>query len=141
MRAYLQTHEDTRYVTYLSFPLVQNEIKDPAFQWEETGKEFSYQGEMYDVISVKTSNDSFHICAIKDDRENELEKQIASIRHTKNDSGSNPVFSLLKFFSAFDIADTAIVFPVTKCFTDHIAKPYDDLISSGTEIHSPPPRC
>jgi len=141
MRAYLQTHNDSRYGTYLNFALVENEIKDPSFEWEETDEEFSYQGEKYDVVSLKVSKDSIRICALKDDRENELDKQMAVIRHTTNDKGSDPVLSLVKFFSAFDITNSNIVFSPVTLINDFPVTPVHEHLYAGTEIHSPPPRC
>ena len=140
MRVYLQTHNDTRYGTYLNFPVVKNEVSDPAFEWEETDAEFSYQGALYDVVSVQRTKDSIRICALKDDRENDLEKQIAGIRHSKQDRDTDPVLSLLKFFSAFEQTHNGIVF-----LSHNIAVTYREsanpvYVSCNTEIHSPPPR-
>lgn len=140
MRAYLQTHDDTRYGTYLNFPVVKNEVADPAFAWEETDAEFSYQGELYDVISLKRTKDSIRICALKDNRENDLEKQIAGIRHSKQDRDTDPVLSLLKFFSAFEQTPTGIVFLSHSVKVAYYTGANPVYISCHTEIHSPPPR-
>ncbi len=140
MRAYLQTHDDTRYGTYLSFPVVKNKIADPAFEWEETNKEFSYHGELYDVVAIKRTQDSIRICAMKDDRENDLEKQMAGIRHSKQERDSNPVLSLMKFFSVFEQAGDEIVFLSCKIPVSYCVGPNRDYTSCHTEIHSPPPR-
>jgi hypothetical protein len=115
-------------------------VNDPAFEWEETNEEFSYHGELYDVVSIKKTKDSIRICALKDDRENDLEKQIAGIRHSKQDKDANPVLSLMKFFSVFEQTTNGIVFlshnmPVLYCVS---ANPV--YVSCNTEIHSPPPR-
>lgn len=140
MHAYLQTHDDTRYGTYLNFPLVKNEVNDPGFKWEETNEEFSYHGEMYDVVSIKTTKDSIRICALKDDRENELDKQLENIRHSKNDRNANPVLSLMKFFSAFDQVNAGIVFLTHTIPVHYSVNPNPVYLSYSTEIHSPPPR-
>jgi hypothetical protein len=140
MRAYLQTHDDTRYGTYLIFPIVKNEVRDPDFEWEETNEEFSYHGELYDVVSVKITKDSIQICGLKDDRENGLEKQMANIRHSKHDTGANPILSLLKFFSAFDQVSTGIVFLSNSMLIPYSLSPNPVYASCNTEINSPPPR-
>ncbi len=140
MRAYLETHDDTRYGTYLHFPVVKNEVSDPAFTWEETNEEFSYQGELYDVVSIKRSKDSIRICALKDDRENDLEKQVAGIRHSKQDRDTNPVISLMKFFSAFDQTTNGIVFLSHNSPVVYFSVANPVYVSCHTEIHSPPPR-
>ena len=141
MRAYLQSHNDTRFGTYLDLALVNNEVNDPSFEWEETNEEFRYKGEMYDVVSMQRSKNSIHLCALKDVRENDLEKQLSSIRHSNNGNGSNTMLALMKFFSAFDISESTIDFTSIKNDTRYFSGPYHDLISAGTEIHSPPPRC
>lgn len=140
MRAYLQTHDDTRYGTYLNFPIVKNEVSDPSFDWEETDAEFSYQGELYDVVSIKKTKDSIRICALKDDRENDLEKQIAGIRHSKQDKDANPVLSLMKFFSAFEQTQNNIIFLFHNLSTTYCVSDNPVYVSCNTEIHSPPPR-
>lgn len=140
MRAYLKTHNDSRLGTYLGFRLVQNKINDPSFEWTETNTEFSYQGEMYDVVSIKTTRDSICICALKDNRENELDKQMAAIRHSRNDTGSHPVISLMKFFSAFTFSDTGIVFPSYTAAVCYAVNPFMSILSGNSEILSPPPR-
>lgn len=140
MRAYLKTHDDTRYGTYLNFPVVKNVINDPAFEWEETNQEFSYRGELYDVVSVIRTKDSIRIYALKDKRENDLEKQVAGIRHSKQDRDANPLVSLMKFFSAFEQTHTAIIFLSHNSAVTYRAAMNQAYVSCNTEIHSPPPR-
>ena len=140
MRAYLQTHNDTRYGTYLVFPLVKNEVNDSAFEWEEINEEFSYHGEMYDVVSINNTQDSIRICALKDDRENKLDEQMETIRHSPKGTHANPVLSLIKFFSAFDRVNTGIVFLTHTIPVHYAVNPNPVYLSYSTEIHSPPPR-
>lgn len=140
MHSYLQTHDDSRLGTYLVFRLTGNKIKDPSFEWEETNREFSYQGEMYDVVSIKTTNDSIRICALKDGRENELGKQMAAIRRSRNNTGSHPVISLMKFFSACTVSDTGIVFSSYTGTVCYALNPFPAILSGNAGILSPPPR-
>ena len=101
MRAYLQTHKDERFGTYLNFSEKEHQISDPNFEWEEVDEEFTYQGEMYDVVSINHQNGQILICALKDDKENHLERQVAEIRHTGNESKGIPFPTVFKFFSSF----------------------------------------
>jgi hypothetical protein len=141
MKAYLSTHTDLRYGVYLDFLVNAEGIEDPAFEWEEENEEFKYKGDWYDVVSVKNSTDSIHICAIKDDRENELEKGLSAIHgETHSSSGAAPV-SFFKFFPAFYFSNTHPTF-----FSQQDAVIYhlyreEVLLPVSQEVNTPPPRC
>ncbi|MEO8069681.1 MAG: hypothetical protein ABI599_18435 [Flavobacteriales bacterium] len=62
---------DVRYITRFSFALVNGDVSDPGFQWEEKG-EFSYAGKMYDVVTSQKTADRVTLVCISDSRENRL---------------------------------------------------------------------
>jgi hypothetical protein len=41
-------------------------------QWEEEGKEFSLNGEMYDVVKIKKENGNIYIFCVNDDNEDKI---------------------------------------------------------------------
>lgn len=56
--------------------------------WTEQSKEFSYRGEMYDVIKIITSGDSTRYFCIKDTKETNLRYSVD--QHVKNENAPSP---------------------------------------------------
>ncbi len=104
MQTCLATNNGTLYGTYLSFRSVNDAIKDPSFEWEETNKEFRYRGEMYDVISIHYEKNTATIYCINDHKEKALEKQAEQMLHkqTNQSAGSKAVFQKMQL-TAFDL--------------------------------------
>lgn len=140
MKTYQKQHMDTRYGTFLSFQLKDNQVDDPFFVWEENNEEFRYKGELYDVVALQRSASNIRICATKDSRENDLEKQVAEIHHDKDAGSSDGSISFIKFFSAFCISHNVLsLFSPTGSLSYGPA--YDtDLLADNHEVSSPPPR-
>lgn len=141
MRAYLQKNKDTRLGTYFSFAVKDKKITDTHFSWEEKDEEFSYDGKMYDVVTVAYHSDSARICALKDERENNLAEQLAVIHngnHTDSEAGAKTAFH---FFSVF----TMIQEPFYPCRTSFIIRHWpgsaERILLDLTEVTTPPPRC
>lgn len=140
MRTYLKQHSGSAYGEHLSFHLVKGMITDPSFTWEENKEEFRYKGEWYDVVMVHHSADSISITAIKDDRENNLARQVTEIHRTQH-TNSGPAVSLLKFFSPFYIpaASCNIFLPLTQINYGVVTAMR--FLPADREVHTPPPRC
>ena len=70
--------------------------------WERQGKEFRYNGQMYDVIRTENKADSVHYYCIKDTQETRLFAQLDEFvkkqMDTTTSSTHNPVRNLLKVF-------------------------------------------
>lgn len=140
MRTYLKNNPDTRYGTYLSFHLSNNVITDPSVEWEKENEEFRYKGELYDIVTVQRDADSIRVFALKDDRENKLEKQLAEI-HPTHPTSSSSTISVLKFFSVFFIPDRE-----NKSIQKLSAVQYASIMKASfypahREVYTPPPRC
>ncbi len=140
MKSYLAANKDSRYGSYFSFLLSGNRISDPSFQWEDNQKEFRFHGELYDVVSHKTDGDSIRICAIKDTKENNLEKKVAELHRNKGTKDSNKALYNLTFFSLYFLfpEESSTVFQCSSLsFT---ATGVNKLIPICIPILSPPPR-
>lgn len=96
MRAWLSVHDNEPIGDNFYFSLNGKNITDDAFTWEEHDHEFSYHGELYDVVTIHYTENGVTIHALKDGRENELAKQLAGLDHTKQEKNSHK--ALLKFF-------------------------------------------
>ena len=140
MRHYLQNHTDDRYGTYFSFRLSQAKVNDPYFQWEEENQEFRYQGEFYDIVTIHRNGDSLHICALKDGRENELEKQLQDIYKSNTNNKPQSAALAIKFFSVFCYSAGTPTFLLTSKAVNHTNRPDEKLLSEQSDNHTPPPR-
>ena len=140
MKTYLTTHHDDRYGSYFSFKAANGRVNDPSFNWKEKNKEFRYKGEWYDVVSIKQSGDSIKICSLKDDRENNLEKQLAEIHQQKNNRSSTTSLSLIKFFSLFYVSGNEKKFIPQSGKISYGLAVDEDWISTNCQVNTPPPR-
>ncbi|MCW3087712.1 MAG: hypothetical protein JWQ78_1098 [Sediminibacterium sp.] len=141
MKAYLKTHTNPRYGTYLHFALADEEIRDPSFSWEEENEEFTFRGEWYDVVTVDRSGDSIRICALRDERENDLDKQVREIHQAAHQGNPAQSTSYLKFFSAFYISDPALPVFAANAELSYVPAKEKYFQSCGPEVNLPPPRC
>ncbi len=139
MRQWLSSHKRSELGDRFSFVQNGNCITDPAFEWEEINSEFRYHGELYDVIQIRYDQNKVHIVALKDGKENELDKQLAALnahRHGKQKAGS-----VLKFFSVFVSCEvSSLVFPE---YASQLKIPagISPLAFRSSPIALPPPRC
>ncbi len=101
MMAYLVSHDDSSIGSYFNFKLSGSDVLDPDFQWEDDQNEFRYKGELYDVVAKSTSNGSIQLNALKDARENNLEKELSKLHRQTNDESSSGSATLLKLFSFY----------------------------------------
>ena len=95
IQAHLKTNRDTRFSTTLSFRLEKGKIANPEFEWEEANEEFTYRGELYDIITLQYSTDSVQIWALKDIRENTIHRTF--------------VYRITSTMSRFACSDTPVV--------------------------------
>lgn len=139
MRAYLKKHADTKMGEYLSFSARNHIIQAKEFDWEETDQEFSYLGSMYDVVNIRYTTDSVFICALPDNRENNLAEQLATLHKNSQDHHSASL-SLIKMFSVFiqTIPDNTTTFRLFRSV--HISYPGIAIHRTGADVQTPPPR-
>lgn len=103
VRNYLLTHKNMGG-ELLTFQTKNGIVSDESFAWEEE-HEFSFNGKMYDVISVQHENNSVKIHCIKDDDENAL-MELYALSHKatgKNTSSSNQTLKFLTQLYCCDI--------------------------------------
>jgi hypothetical protein len=120
---------------------VQHNEKE--IQWEEEGKEFSLNGEMYDVVKVKHEGEKEYLLCLSDKKEAKvletLEKLVKSDNENSTGSGKhtgNKIILPEWTWESLSITEEGDFFI-------NIAKQYHNdksaLHSSFIEINSPPP--
>lgn len=91
VKAYIHSHPGVADVAF-TFGLDKGKVTDHSFHWEENGKEFSFKGSMYDVVSMKKEKDKLVIKCIDDKKEKELKALMAKMNR-KHKSRSGFAFS------------------------------------------------
>lgn len=138
MRQWLSTHKRSELGDRFSFVQNGDNITDPGFEWEETNSEFRYHGELYDVIQIRYDKERVHIIALKDGKENELDKQLSALDAHRR--GKQKAGSVFKFFSVFVSCESNQPFLPENTDENKIAAGISQLAYQTTSIALPPPR-
>lgn len=121
-----------------SFELIVAEEVAGKIEWEEKGKEFYLDGEMYDVAKIKIKNGKTYLYCLNDKKEkqilNELSKAVNGNHNSKQQKNNlkSPLPDLVcmsseEKLSIFSVPSTYSLFKIT-------------LTSSFEEISMPPPK-
>lgn len=117
---------------------VLEEYKD-KIKWEEQGKEFYLDGEIYDVVRTKEQGDKTVLYCLKDTKEQQLlDHLVKLVKDTRKNSRSGKIIKAPVNTYEAPITDIklGLTFPHREkyaCFTS-------PLHSSVKEIHVPPPK-
>ncbi len=122
-----------------SFQLIIAE-DNHTIEWKDDGKEFSLNGEMYDVAKIKKENGKTVLYCINDKKENELLRDF--VKAMKNDASKNKSG---KSSIKFQYTDFTINSPEHNAGTVSLPAYTFNLFSSSLstvhkEINAPPPR-
>ena len=106
-----------------------------GISWIEQGKEFSYKGEMYDVVRIEIKNQDKYFFCIKDIKEKQL---IAGYYKNHNSKKEADKKIKLAFNFQYFTQQFSLKIVVSKSDLDF---PEMDLLynSNFSDIHSPPP--
>lgn len=86
----LKGNEKNESKRLLKLSLTNKDILPEGYQWEEEGREFSYNGLFYDIVSIEKKGDLWEISAQSDEEESEMVAQ-NNARHK-----SMPLFKIAK---------------------------------------------
>jgi hypothetical protein len=107
--------------------------------WEEEGKEFYLDGEMYDVVKTKEQGGQIILYCLKDTREKQLLEHLVKLvkDNRKNSRTGKIIKAQVNNYEAL-VIDIKLALPISHkkqyaCFTS-------PLYSSVKEIHVPPPK-
>lgn len=141
MKSYILDHKDAGLGEKIFIATVNGKILDSQFQWEEEGEEFTYNGALYDVVSISSNTQGLNIICLKDRAENKLEAQMIYIKSKEQSSRKNASLSQFKFqpFCQSDYKKFVSKFKIK----DAINAPFIalKLPNRVTDILLPPPRC
>jgi hypothetical protein len=71
-------------------------ILPEGYQWEEKGREFSYKGMFYDIVSIKKTNEGWVIKAASDEEEAAIVANQHKAQHLNKEAGSKSSSSKIK---------------------------------------------
>lgn len=141
MKAFLKQNKSAQFGTRFEFALNKDQITDTQFSWEEEGSEFRYQQELYDVVSLEKKAGKLVIVCLKDNDENQLEKQVNEIHKKNKPSNGKTAQNSIKFFSVFYLEKPNHHFQPTVDVKTSIAFYDANARAIYFSMPLPPPRC
>jgi hypothetical protein len=102
-----QLHEQERFASIdagesieqadqITLTLKDESILPDGYQWEEKGREFSYKGMFYDIVSIKKTNEGWVIKAASDEEEAAIVANQHKAQHLNKEAGSKSSSSKIK---------------------------------------------
>ncbi|HMU69622.1 MAG TPA: hypothetical protein PK511_09755 [Chitinophagales bacterium] len=100
----IEAGEVNDIATTLTIPLDHVEHALNGFSWRDDKHEFTYEGFLYDIIQMDMASDGYHIIAVRDDKEKDLEEKIASqLQHQNNTDQKHQSLPKLQLDTQFDV--------------------------------------
>jgi len=119
-------------------------LNKDAIEWEEEGREFSMNGDMYDVARIKTVNGNTILYCINDTKEDQLLEELAKSVRSANDNTATGKDA--KHTIKFQMVDFVVPVPekittISNLLAQQKFAEYDvAILSSIKEIDLPPPK-
>ena len=109
--------------------------EESGIAWVESGREFRYQGEMYDVVKTIIQNQKIYYYCIRDFKEKQL---IAN--YNKNHRSGKEAVKIIRKFNYQYIPEKNLPADLAYPFDLAIPEIAAFYTSNIIEIHSPPPK-
>lgn len=131
---------DKKELVFLKFSSKEINTK---LNWEDA-KEFEFNEQMYDVVYKKTTNDSISMWCWNDNKETNLNKQLAKVLNSVFQKDSNSKDKKNKVFKFYQLLYFEPIFswkPLdVNCFTKIIFSKKSGYLSIYKHINIPPPK-
>ena len=138
MRSYLLANPENSNLITFEYSIPDN--TNDKLQWENEN-EFSYQGNMYDVLDRRSGHDKIVIRCIEDRNETSLLKTFEELLRRQSSSSKSPFASLLQFdISLYVITDITILTPPDDSISLFFCNYNLLLPEHSPEILTPPPQ-
>lgn len=100
----IEAGEVNDIATTLTIPTDHVEHALNGFSWRDDKHEFIYEGFLYDIIQMEITSDGYHIIAVRDDKEQDLEEKIANqLQHQNNTDQKHQSLPKLQLDTQFDV--------------------------------------
>ena len=130
--------------TTISLNLKDKNTLPEGYEWEETGREFSFKGKFYDIVSLVQTKEGWKLTAASDEVETVLvsnqSKSLQLDKDVNNSKQSHKLkFSLVKLVYDAPASNNSDVFNYinSKCFIGLYNK---QLTLPAIELITPPPQ-
>ena len=138
-----EENDDNDNKDQITFIVQDKSILPEGYHWEEKGREFSYKGMFYDIVSIKKTSEGWVIKAASDEEEAAIVANQHKVHHSNNAAKSNPSSSKVKLNLSFAVYDCNQVFDYKFCTIIQDKKGYliyttPILNSYSGEITHPP---
>jgi hypothetical protein len=89
-------HSNNHDSDQITLVVKDKSILPEGYQWEEKGREFSYKGMFYDIVSIKKTNEGWVIKAASDEEEAAIVANQHKAQHLNKEAGSKSSSSKIK---------------------------------------------
>lgn len=96
---FLKTNPTGDFLSVFQFEYKDGEVLASNFEWEEAGKEFKYNNNMYDVVKMEEHNQKMVVYCYNDSGENKLEKHLDEIHQKQNNPKASSTAAFQKLVS------------------------------------------
>jgi len=96
-------HETDDRDNQITLVVKDKSVLPEGYQWEEKGREFSYKGMFYDIVSIKKSKEGWVIKAVSDEEEAEIVANQNKVHHLNKEAESKSSSSKIKLNLGFAI--------------------------------------
>ena len=105
-----EENDDNDNMDQITLLLKDKSVLPEGYHWEEKGREFSYKGMFYDIVSIKKTSEGWVIKAASDEEEAAIVANQHKVHHSNNAAKSNPSSSKVKLNLSFAVYDCNQVF-------------------------------
>ena len=89
-------HSNNHNSHQITITVKDKSILPEGYQWEEKGREFSYKGMFYDIVSIKQTNEGWVIKAASDEEEAAIVANQHKLNHLDKEAQSKSSSSKIK---------------------------------------------
>ncbi len=89
-------HGNNHEIDQITITLKDKSILPQGYQWEEKGREFSYKGMFYDIVSIEQTKEGWVIIAASDEEEAEIVANQNKLNHLDKETQSKSSSSKIK---------------------------------------------
>jgi hypothetical protein len=94
--ASIDAGESIEQADQIELVLQDKSILPEGYQWEEKGREFSYKGMFYDIVSIEQTKEGWVIKAASDEEEAAIVANQNKVQHLNKEAGSKSSSSKIK---------------------------------------------
>ena len=92
----LEKENDDHDIDQITLIVKDKTVLPEGYQWEEKGREFSYKGMFYDIVSIKQTKEGWVIKAASDEEEAAIVANQQKLHHLNKEAESKSTSSKIK---------------------------------------------